>query len=111
MNLLQWVDLRLSFSEMIAEVVFALPKNDEIYDIDQYITNSKARYLETDEDDVLSRYYQVALEFKANIIVRVTADCPFIEPNIVDGVINQFLNENENYLSNTNPQRFGWIRC
>ena len=105
-NLLQWVDLRLSFSSMIDEVVYALPKSDEIFNVAQYILNGKVRYVEVDEDDVLSRYYNVALEFNADIVVRVTADCPFIEPKIVDQVISKFLNDGETYLSNTNPPTF-----
>ena len=33
MNLLQWVDLRLSYSKMIDELVYALPKEDEVFDV------------------------------------------------------------------------------
>lgn len=39
------------------------------------------------ETDVLSRYYEAALEFKAQSIVRVTGDCPLIDPDIIDQVI------------------------
>ena len=49
------------------------------------------------QDDVLDRYYQVSKEYDAEIIVRVTADCPLIDPQIVDKVISHYL-ENKDKL-------------
>lgn len=53
------------------------------------------------EDDVLDRYYQAALSCRAEIVVRITADCPLIEPTIIDKVIHAFLSSNVDYASNT----------
>ena len=44
------------------------------------------------EEDVLDRYYQAALRYKADFVVRITADCPFISPMVMDRVINEFWN-------------------
>ena len=43
------------------------------------------------KEDVLDRYYKAALVSKASVIVRITSDCPLIEPDIIDRVINEFL--------------------
>lgn len=44
-------------------------------------------------DDVLDRYYQAAKIFNAKTIVRITADCPLIDPEVVDLIIKKYLEE------------------
>jgi spore coat polysaccharide biosynthesis protein SpsF len=53
------------------------------------------------ETDVLDRYYQAAKAFFADIIVRITSDCPLIDPEIIDIVIRAFLDNRVDYASNT----------
>ena len=59
------------------------------------------------ENDVLDRYYQAAREFHAKTIVRITSDCPLIEPTVVDQLIEKFfeLEPNIDYVSNIFPLR------
>ena len=52
-------------------------------------------------EDVLDRYYQAACVFNADVIVRITADCPLIDPEISDRVIRKFLEVRPDYASNT----------
>jgi len=52
-------------------------------------------------DDVLDRYYQASLNFEAETIVRITADCPLLDPGIVDQVVETFNSGNYDYASNT----------
>lgn len=51
-------------------------------------------------DDVLDRFYQAALPYKPDHIVRLTGDCPLIDPNIIDMVIKFHVNGNYDYSSN-----------
>ncbi len=53
------------------------------------------------ESDVLDRYYQAALSCSAGIIVRITADCPLIDPTIINKVVGAFLDSKVDYASNT----------
>ncbi|MDH7472937.1 MAG: glycosyltransferase family protein [Anaerolineae bacterium] len=59
------------------------------------------------EEDVLDRYYRAAIEFQADVIVRITSDCPLIDPEIVSRIIEEFLDHQPEaeYVSNTWPKR------
>jgi len=54
-----------------------------------------------DELDVLDRYYQAAKAYEAGVVVRITSDCPLIDPVIIDRVTHAFLNKMPDYASNT----------
>ncbi|MBN2328959.1 MAG: glycosyltransferase family protein [Candidatus Omnitrophica bacterium] len=54
-----------------------------------------------DEDDVLDRFYQTAVQYPADVIVRITADCPLLDPNVTDHVVHAFLEGQCDYASNT----------
>jgi spore coat polysaccharide biosynthesis protein SpsF len=58
------------------------------------------------ENDVLSRYYGAATQYGADMVVRITSDCPLIDPAVVDGVIDHFQRRHSevDYASNTFPE-------
>jgi len=58
------------------------------------------------EEDVLDRYYQTAKLFKIDPIVRITADCPLLDVDIAEKVINFYFKNNYDYVSNVNPPTF-----
>jgi spore coat polysaccharide biosynthesis protein SpsF len=53
-----------------------------------------------DQDDVLDRYYGAAQAAEAKIVVRITSDCPLIDPDITDKTIATFLEARPDYASN-----------
>ncbi len=59
------------------------------------------------EDDVLDRYYQTAAAHEADVIVRITADCPMVESEIIDRAVREFveLQPGVDYASNALPRR------
>jgi glutamate-1-semialdehyde 2,1-aminomutase/spore coat polysaccharide biosynthesis protein SpsF len=53
------------------------------------------------ETDVLDRFYQAAKWCKAHTVVRITADCPLIDPQVVDKVVSTYLETGYDYVTNT----------
>jgi spore coat polysaccharide biosynthesis protein SpsF len=54
-----------------------------------------------DMEDVLDRYYRAVKQHQAQVVVRITADCPLIDPDIIDQIITVFLENRVDYASNT----------
>jgi len=58
------------------------------------------RWFRGSESDVLDRYFRAATEYAIDVVVRITADCPVIDPGIVDATIQMFLDKTADYASN-----------
>jgi len=58
------------------------------------------------EHDVLDRYYQAARANAADALVRVTSDCPLIDPELVDETVEVFRDEHADYASNVFPRTY-----
>ena len=60
------------------------------------------------EQDVLDRYYQAARAFRMDVVVRITADCPLIDPDVMDEIVGRFLDARGSYdlVTNRHPLTF-----
>ena len=59
-----------------------------------------------EEQDVLDRYYQAARANAADAVVRITSDCPLIDPELVDETVEVFRNEHADYACNVSPRTY-----
>jgi spore coat polysaccharide biosynthesis protein SpsF len=57
------------------------------------------------EEDVLDRYYRAAKQFSADVVVRITSDCPLIEPEVTNLVIKEFIETKPDYTHTRNYPR------
>ncbi|MDD5290984.1 MAG: glycosyltransferase family protein [Patescibacteria group bacterium] len=99
---------RLRHCQKIDKIIIATTKNPADAATVALAKKINCPYFIGDEDDVLDRIYQAAKKYKADIIARVTADCPLHDPKIVDDLIDFYLkNKNKyDYVSNVNPPTF-----
>ena len=97
---------RLRRSEYVSKIIVACSKNKKDVAILNICKKLGINYFTGSEDDVLDRFYKAAKKFKGENIVRITGDCPLIDPKIIDDVISNFFSNNVDYASNTNPPTF-----
>ena len=97
---------RLSKSKMIDDIVVAISNNPKDNKLFNHLKNNKIKVFRGSENNVLDRFYKTAKFYKANWIVRITADCPLIDANIVDNVIKTALSKNIDFSMNTCPPSF-----
>lgn len=91
---------RLKFSKNLNDIILAIPNTKENDILEKFAKENKIKYFRGSEENVLSRYYGAAKKFNCDIIVRVTSDCPLIDPKVVDMCIERFLSERCDYISN-----------
>jgi spore coat polysaccharide biosynthesis protein SpsF len=89
---------RLRFSKRINEIIIATTTNKEDDPVAELAYKEGLKVFRGSEDDVLDRYYQAAKEYRAKHIMRLTADCPLIDPVICDLVIDEYLKSGANYV-------------
>ncbi len=92
---------RLKKSKKINKIVVATPSNTNNNLLIGHIKELGFDCELGSEDDVLDRYLQVGKKYQADIIVRITGDCPLVDPTLVDQIIDEFNSKNCDYLSNT----------
>lgn len=91
---------RLKLSKLLNEIIIATTPDDRNYAIIDTAKQHNVSYFIGSEDDVLERYFLAAKEFKLNVIIRVTSDCPFVDPYMMDDMIKFYINNSYDYVKN-----------
>jgi glutamate-1-semialdehyde 2,1-aminomutase len=97
---------RLSQARHIDQIVLATSSDPRNEPLVQYVQRLGFDVYRGSEDDVLDRYYQAAKKARADVVVRITGDCPLIDPELVDAVIGLFEEKDVDYASNTMPPTY-----
>ena len=98
---LDFVINQLSFSALLDKIVIATTNLEQDDIIEKNAKTLGIDCFRGSSDDVLDRYYHCAKKFQINTIVRITSDCPLIDPQIVDQVIRKYQSEDYDYVTNT----------
>ena len=97
---------RLSRSTQINQIVLATstdPRNESLV---SYVKSRNFEVYQGSEDDVLDRYYRAAKGVHADVVVRITGDCPLVDAVLVDKIVSDFLKSGVDYASNTSPPSY-----
>ena len=91
---LEHVIERLKYSKIIQDIIVATSSDISDQKIVDYCKKKKINFFCGNLTDVLDRYYQAAKKNNIDVVVRITSDCPLIDPEVVDEVLkNFFLND------------------
>ncbi len=97
---------RLKRSKYNPDIIIATSSLENDIKILEIAEESDVKSYAGSIDDVLDRVYQAALKYNLEIIGRITADCPFIDPDVLDKVLEFFLKGEYDYVSNTLPPTY-----
>ncbi|MBN3926044.1 glycosyltransferase family protein [Nostoc sp. NMS4] len=95
--LLEYQIERLKRVKLADEIVISTTINSTDLPIIELCDRLSIPYFRGSEEDVLARYYQAAKEHHADVVVRVTSDCPLIDPQVIDRVIQFYLDNQSQY--------------
>ncbi len=94
---------RAKKSRLITEVVMAIPGTPDNEPIAERAKLQGVDVFRGSENDLIDRYYRAAVQYKADIIVRICADNPLIHPSEIDRMIQYFLDHDFDFCSNVGP--------
>ena len=97
---------RLAKSRQITHIVLATSTESLDTPLVAHVEKLGYACVRGSEHDVLARYLIAARQAKANVVVRITGDCPLVDPSLVDQAIMQFKAEDLDYLSNARPASY-----
>ncbi|AOR22913.1 cytidylyltransferase domain-containing protein [Clostridium taeniosporum] len=102
-SVLEHVIYRLRLINNIDEIIIATTNLERDNQIIKECEKIGVKYFRGSEDNVLSRYYYAAKENNADIVVRITSDCPLIDYKISQDIIQYYLDNAKkyDYISNT----------
>jgi glutamate-1-semialdehyde 2,1-aminomutase len=104
--MIDWVLTRASRAKLVDRVVVATSDNPRDDDLVEHVRALGYTVVRGNEHDVLSRYVETAIAESAAVVVRVTADCPFIDPALIDKVVAVRKANQVDYASNIVPATF-----
>jgi spore coat polysaccharide biosynthesis protein SpsF len=94
---------RTSRAGTLDDVIFATTTDASDDPVAEYCDFSGIPFSRGSLFDVLDRYYQTASQAKADVVVRITADCPVIDPELIDNVVNTLLEGEYDFACNRLP--------
>lgn len=97
---------RLARAGELDEIIIATSSDQSNQSLAEHVSKLGYRSFQGSENDVLDRYFQTAKLAQADVVVRITGDCPLVDPAMVDEAIRRFKAEGADYFSNIAPPSY-----
>jgi glutamate-1-semialdehyde 2,1-aminomutase len=97
---------RLAQAAEVDEIVVATSVDGRNQPLEDCVTALGYRCYRGSENDVLDRFYQAAKLAAADVVIRITGDCPLVDPALVDTMVRRFKEADVDYYSNTSPPSY-----
>lgn len=101
MSVIENVYHRVSQTAGLDKIVIAMPEGESDDALAAHVGTFCPNTARGSEADVLDRYFQAATKFEASTIIRITSDCPFFDPDILTGMLQEFDQTGPDYMTNT----------
>lgn len=99
-SIIQIIYKNLKKIKKLDGIIVLIPNNKNNFKLKEHLEYNNIPYFSGSEKNVLSRYYKASNYYKADIIVRITADCPFVDSKIIEKNLEYFKLKKFDYLSN-----------
>lgn len=106
--LLAWMLRRVSACPEVNEIVVATTTQHRDDVIAEFAKAAGCKVYRGSENDVLDRYYQAASTLTPDAVVRLTADCPLLDPTVLGTLIREFQACKLDFISNSEPLPSSW---
>ncbi|MEI8037291.1 MAG: aminotransferase class III-fold pyridoxal phosphate-dependent enzyme [Verrucomicrobiota bacterium] len=97
---------RLAHAKRLDRIVVATTAHPRDQVLADFVRTLGFEVFQGSERDVLDRFYQAARCYQPEIVVRITGDCPLIDPGLVDEVVHAYQSQDVDYLSNNSPPTY-----
>lgn len=105
--MLAHVVARVSRAKSVDHIILATTNDISDIPIIEFCQSKGIEYTRGSQDDVLDRYFQTAVQVKASVLVRITADCPVIDPALIDDCVNTLVEGSFDFTCNRLPPPWG----
>lgn len=98
--MLHYVIRQVLASKTVDDVIIATTreKSDDV--IVEYCRQNHIKVFRGAKNDLLDRYFRCAEKFDCDPVIRITSDCPLIDPGVIDGVFEKFRKNSYDYVGN-----------
>lgn len=97
---------RIKAAKTINRLIVATTQEPSIDPVLRILEKTGTEYFQGSMDDVLDRFYQAVKDIRPDYVVRFTADCPLIDPRLIDKVVQYTLDHQLDYCSNTLEENY-----